>query len=82
MKLTESKLKRLIKEEFAKLNEIASKLDHCYKIAKNQNNPQYATALACLKRAARSLDVTTSESALAHLKKLYDEGNEEAYISE
>lgn len=64
------------------LNEIASKLDQCYKIARNKSNPQYKTALANLKRHARSLDPTTKECAMAHLKELYKEGNKDAFISE
>jgi hypothetical protein len=75
-------INELIKEEFAQLNEIASKLDQCYKIARNPSNNQYATALANLKRHARSQDPTTKECALAHLKKLYHEGNKDAFISE
>jgi len=75
-------INELIKEEFAQLNEIASKLDQCYKIARNPSNNQYATALANLKRHARSQDPTTKECALAHLKKLYHDGNKDAFISE
>ena len=77
MKLTKSRLKKLIREQLQVLNE-AHAIQNWYKIAQNPNNPEHFKAIMALRKGAANIAGPNVDACKTCLKMLCEQGIDEA----